>query len=642
MTKEIKDDMTAKFQDESNKKAPGPGKKRPHRKSRFRKKTKSDADGKTIQKSHHAQKTEKEVQKSPHIPGAPQKKMSRPRRKQKSKSQKNRVRVIPIGGVEEVGRNMIIIEVGDDIFLTDVGFEFSTDNMTPGVDYILPNTKYLESRKNRIKGVFITHAHLDHIGGIPFIMERIGNPPIFTRKLSASIIEKRQEEFPGKPKLRIHVVEPDARFKVGHTFISTFAVTHSIPDAMGVKIETPQGNIIISGDLKLDHDGGIPTDEEKKCFSRLGQENNLFFIADSTNAEKPGFSITEREVQENIAQIIRKSEGRLIISTFASQITRMIKIINVAKECGKKVVLEGRSIRSNLEIAEKVGLFDLPKNLIIDAKDISLYPPGKILILATGAQGEEFASLNRIAMDKHNDIKLNKSDTILFSSSVIPGNESAVQALKDLLFISELSIMHYRTSDIHSTGHGNAGELIWINQQIRPKYFMPGYGYRSMTHSHAEAISLAGFPRENIVIAENGTIIDFIDGKMFVRKEKVEAEMMIVDGGRVGELQTSVIKERQLLAQSGFFNIIITLSAGTGHLKKLPDVVTCGFLSSKDSKHTANEAKKRVRAIMERWEHQKPRIKMEELKGEIEKKLSEYLLKNTSKRPVVVATFIDV
>jgi ribonuclease J len=245
-------------------------------------------------------------------------------------------------------------------------------------------------------------------------------------------------------------------------------------------------------------------------------------------------------------------------------------------------------------------------------------------------------------MDKHSDIKLTRNDTILFSSSVIPGNESAVQALKDLLFLSELSIMHYRTSDVHSTGHGNAGELVWINQQIGAKYFMPGYGYRTMTRAHGEVVAAAGFPKENIVIAENGTIIDFVDGRMLVRKEKVDAEMMVVDGNKVGDLQPILIKERQTLAESGIFNIIITLSTKGGRLKKMPDVVTCGFVGANDARNLVSEAKQRVRNIVEKWQEQKSRKKSTELKGDIERTIAEYLFRKTSKRPIVYAVFIEV
>lgn len=603
-----------------------------------------EASDKKLQRNKKRRSNKKAVSsKAPSKKSSPvdfKKKFSQNRNK-RHKSTPNRIRVIPMGGVEEVGRNMIIVEVGDDILIVDMGFEFTSDLETPGIDYILPNTKYLETRKNRIKGVFITHAHLDHIGGIPFIMERIGNPPIYTRKFSALLIEKRQEEYPDKPELKIKVMEPtDGRIKVGNTYVSTFDVTHSIPDATGVKIETPKGNIIISGDLKLDHHDGVPTAEEKRCFGALGKEENLLFIADSTNAEKQGFSITEREVQRNIAEIIRNSTGRLIISTFASQVSRMIQIMKTASKCNKKILLEGRSIRNNLEIAEKMGLVTLSGNLVIESKDLRKYPPESIIILATGAQGEEFASLNRIAQNKHNDIKLTKDDTILFSSSVIPGNEKAVRLLKDSLLLSELQIINYNTSDVHSTGHGNAGELVWMNKMIGAKYFMPGYGHRSMTHAHAKAVMDAGVSRKNIALAENGSVVDLSTGKLRIEKDKIISEMMMVEGNKILESHDELIKERKTLAENGMMNIILTVSPKNHKLKKLPDIVTFGL--AEDSQKLVSSLKKNVQNFMRRATLDKSAKRSSSLKKMVEDYISHFVSKKMSKKPVVKATIIEM
>ncbi|TSC64633.1 MAG: Uncharacterized protein G01um101491_224, partial [Parcubacteria group bacterium Gr01-1014_91] len=309
---------------------------------------------------------------------------------------------------------MTAVEVGatGDIIVFDAGFQFVSEDASPGVDYILPNTKYLEKNAARVKGVVITHGHLDHIGGIPFTLPRFGTPPIYTQKLTSIMIQRRQEEYPDVPKSEMVIVEVGQTVTIGSTRVKFFPVTHSIPDSMGCSIETPQGNVVITGDLKLDHDDGVPSEREQKTWGSLAKDKNIFFIADSTNAERDGFSIPEKRVIQTLEDIIKTVSGRLIIGTFASQFERMIHIMETAEKLGKKIVTEGRSIKNNLEIAEKTGLLKISKDTIIPAQDIGNYPPDKIVILSTGAQGEEFAALMRIATRQHKYITLTERDTI--------------------------------------------------------------------------------------------------------------------------------------------------------------------------------------------------------------------------------------
>ena len=457
----------------------------------------------------------------------------------------NVVRVVPLGGVEEVGRNMFCVDTNGDIFVFDVGFQFTSEDETPGVDYVLPNTKYLELNQHRVRAVFITHGHLDHIGGIPFLMNRFGNPPIYTQNLSAVMIAKRQEEYPDMPKPNLVVVEPGSTHTIGSTKVHFFPVTHSIPDSMGIAVETPYGNVIATGDLKVDHDDGVIAPDEVKKWGDIGKQKNLLFIADSTNAEIAGFSVPERKVHETLEEILKTVKGRLIIGTFASQFERMVKIIEMAERYNKKIIMEGRSIKTNLEIAQKTGLLKVKKETFISAQEIGDYAPDKVVILATGAQGEEFAALMRMATKQHKHISLNERDTVVLSSSVIPGNELSVQKLKDNLFKNKVSLLHYRSSDVHSGGHGRAGELIWINQQVNAAFFMPAYGYYSMTASHAKAVEQAGRPKESIILAENGMVIDIIDGQRYeVHKDKVPNAPLIVDGFAIGDMQEVVIRDR--------------------------------------------------------------------------------------------------
>ncbi len=557
----------------------------------------------------------------------------------------NTVRIIPLGGAEEVGRNMIAVEVGatGDILVFDAGFQFVSEDTSPGVDYILPNTRYLEKNAARVKGVIITHGHLDHIGGIPFILPRFGTPPIYTQNLTSVMIARRQEEYPDVPKSEMIVVEAGQTMTIGSTRVKFFPVTHSIPDSMGASIETPHGNVVISGDLKLDHDGTTPSEREFKTWGEIGKDKNIFLIADSTNAEKDGFSIPEVRVIQTLEDIIKTVSGRLIIGTFASQFERMIHIMEAAEKYNKKIVLEGRSIKTNLEIAEKTGLLKVNKDTFIQAQDVGNYPPDKIVILSTGAQGEEFAGLMRIATRQHKYISLNERDTIVLSSSVIPGNEIAVQKLKDNLYRHNVTLIHYRSSDVHSTGHGNTGELVWINKQVHPKFFMPGYGYRSMTTCHAKAVEQSGFPKENIVIADNGTVIDIEDGeRMNIHKQRVPSAPMVVDGFTIGDMQEVVIRDRQSLAKDGMFVIIANVNLKTGKLRKSPDIISRGFIYLRESQNLLNEARILIKKTIEDSTRNMNPIDLDYVKNTLTDVIAGFLFTRTNKAPMVIPVLIGM
>lgn len=554
------------------------------------------------------------------------------------------VRIIPVSGVEEIGRNMNIIETKDDIIVVDAGFQFvSSESNAPGIDYILPNTQYLEERKHKIRALVVTHGHLDHIGGIPFIMERIGNPPIYTQYLTSLMIMKRQEEFPHMEPVQMNVIKEGETFTVGKTKIKTFPVTHSIPDAMGVCVETKHGDIVVTGDIKLVHEEGKVVVEERQEWEKVGLNNNLALLCDSTNADRQGFSASEGKVFETLEEIIRTARGRLVIGTFASQFDRLISVIKVCEETGKKVVMEGRSIKTNIEIAIQAKLMEAKPGTFIDANHMNDYPADKVVVLSTGAQGEQFAALMRMATDKHKFITLTERDTIVLSSSVIPGNEIAVQKLKDNIYRKNVRVINYQGSHVHSSGHGNAGELVWVHQAIKPKFLIPVHGHHYHLKSHMYAAVENGFKRENVVVPDNGTIIDIKNGtEMKVLPMKIPTELVMVDGFTVGARQEVVLRDRQTLADDGMFVIIAAVNTKTGKLRKSPDIISRGFVYLRENQQLLSEARVLIKKTVERQtEHMHP-LDLEIVKDELADVVSGFLLQKTQKNPMVIPVLIGI
>ena len=555
------------------------------------------------------------------------------------------IRIIPLGGVEEIGRNMTAIEYGDDIVVVDIGFQFKDEN-TPGIDYILPNTRYLEERQNKIRAVLITHGHLDHIGGIPYIMPRIGNPPLYTRLLTSILIQKRQEEFQHVPKLDIKVVEKEETLTLGKLKVKFFAVTHTIPDAMGIIIQTPYGSIVHTGDLKLDHVDGVPTTEEEAEYDRaFKNENVLLLMADSTNVENPGFSIPEKVVHKNIEEIIKNVQGRLIIATFSSLLERLLKIIDFAEKYGKKVVVEGRSMKSNIEICKHLGLMKAKNETMISSDDMESYPPDRIVILATGAQGDEFAAMMRMSNKTHAKIRITPRDTIMLSSSVIPGNERAVQKLKDNLSRQGAKIIHYRIADVHSSGHANRDETAWIHRKIHPKFFIPLHGYHYMLRVHGEIAKEAnGLKDDAVIIPDNSSIIEIQNGgtKIVKLKEKAASGLVLVDGFSVGDVQDVVIRDRQMLAQDGIFIVFGIINATNGKLKKSPDIISRGFVYLRESQELLHEVRILIKDTIEKSTRGQNPINVDFVKDNIADAVSKFLLTKTAKRPMVIPVILTI
>lgn len=555
------------------------------------------------------------------------------------------VRVIPMSGVEQIGRNMTVVETKDDIIVFDIGFEFvSPDKDAPGVDYILPNTQYLEERKDKIRALVVTHGHLDHIGGIPFVMERIGNPPIYTQYLTSLMILKRQEEFPHLEPVEMNVIKEGQSFTVGSTKLETFPVTHSIPDAMGVSVKTKHGDIVITGDIRLSHEDGDVVQEEKDSWESVGKNNNIMLISDSTSAHKEGFSVPESRVFESLEKIIRDMNGRIIIGTFASQFERLIHVIKMCEKYGKVVLPEGRSIKTHIDIAVTAKLLEVKPGVIINSNDLDNYPSDRIVVLATGAQGEEFAALMRMATDKHKNITLTERDSLVLSSSVIPGNEVAVQKLKDNLYRRNVRIINYKTEDsVHSSGHGSAGELTWVRNAVKPKFLMPVHGHHFHLKSHMFNAIDNGFPRENIIVPDNGTIVDIKNGETFeVLPVKAPNELIYVDGFTVGARQEVVLRDRQSLAEDGMFVIIATVNTKTGKLRKSPDIISRGFVYLRENQQLLSEARVLIKRTVEKNTEKMHPIDLDLVKDELTDVVSGFLMQKTSKTPMVIPVLIGI
>ena len=553
------------------------------------------------------------------------------------------IRIIPLGGVEEIGKNMTMVEVGNDIIVIDAGFQFREDD-TPGIDYIIPNTKYLEERREKIRGLFITHGHLDHIGAIPYIIDRIGYPPIYTRELTAVMIKKRQEEFPNLKPIDIHEVEKEDTIKVGDIRVRFFSVYHTIPDSMGIVVETQYGDLVFTGDLRLDHVDGIPTETEEKEFSWFANRKVLFLGADSTNVERPGFSLPERVVRKNLDEIIAKTPGRLIIGTFSSQLERLMRMIEQAERVGRKILVEGRSMKVNIEIVKQLGMLKVSDKTFIDAAQLENLPDSKVVILATGAQGDEFAALMRVAMKTHKYVKIKKGDTVVLSSSVVPGNERSVQKLKDNLSRQGARIIHRDTMDVHASGHANRDETFWIHQKINPRYFMPMHGYHYMLRVHADIAKACGRSDDEIVIPDNGTVIEIQDeGQKLVRlKESAPNSLRLVDGFAIGDLQEVVIRDRTVLSQEGMFVIIATVNPKTGRLRKSPDIISRGFVYLRESQELLQQARIIVKKTIEDAAKKQNPINFDMIKNEVTDAISRFLFEKTNKRPIVIPVVLGV
>jgi len=552
-----------------------------------------------------------------------------------------RLKITVLGGNEEVGRNMTMLEYGNDILLIDMGLMFPDEDM-PGVDYLIPNISCLQGKEKNVRGVIITHAHYDHIGGIPHLMQQLGNPPLFSTDLTCAIIAKRQEDHRDKPQLNMHIVKTSDVLQLGSYSVEFFGVAHSMMNSMGVIVNTPCGLVVHTGDFKLETGPAAQSIQETEKIIALGERNVLALLVDSTNATKPGKQIGEFDIQHNIDEIIQNAKGKIIIGTFASMIARIQQIIIACERNGRHVAVEGFSMKSNIAIAQELGYMKIQKGTLIDSRDVGKFPRDKVAVVCTGAQGEERAVLMRIANREHPFVEIEPGDTVVFSSSVIPGNERSVQRVKDTLYREGAKVVHYQMMDVHAGGHACQDDLIEMHRMVKPKYLVPIEGNYSFLCEHANAAVRGGFPREKIFIADNGQIMEFDrerNGQL--TNKKVDTSYVFVDGLGVGDTNHIVLRDRQELAGDGIVVVIAVVSQRTGKLMQLPDLITRGFIYMKNNEELINLARKKVGQVLEDSD---PRSGANGtyLKDKVRDELGQFLFVKTQRRPMILPVIMEV
>lgn len=567
-----------------------------------------------------------------------QTKSNRPNKKKRV--DKTKLKIISLGGLEEVGRNMMLIEYGPDIIIIDMGLQFPEEDM-PGIDYIIPDISYLKGKERNIKGVIITHGHYDHIGGIPHLLPRLGMPPIYTGRLSRAIIEKRQADFNHSKRIKIITVMPQDILKLGNFRVGFFHVNHNIPDCLGVYIDTPLGRLIHTGDFKFDHSpvNDPPADIAK--IARICEGGVLAAMVDSTNADQEGNSISEKTIFETLDGIFDKAKGRIIAATFSSLLSRIQQIFALSEKYGRKVIVEGYSMKTNVEIAIKLGYLKVDKNTLIPPQRIHDYPNNQITVMCTGAQGEDNAVLMRIANREHRQLRIEKDDTVIFSSSVVPGNERSVQSLKDILFKQGAVVIHYKMMDVHTGGHARQEDLKMMFRLLNPRYYIPIEGNYFMLKIHANLIEGLGHPAENIFVAENGQVMEFDHQKGVLTKKKVPTDYVMVDGLGVGDVGHVVLRDRQMMAADGMFVVIAVIDRKSGGLARDVDIISRGFVYMKGSDQLIQEAKKRARDIINR-QNRGTTVNWTYIRNRLRDDIGQFLFQKTQRRPMVLPVVTEI
>jgi len=549
--------------------------------------------------------------------------------------------LLPLGGLEEIGRNSAVVEYKGDIVIIDLGLMFPEEEMH-GIDYIIPDISPLYGKEKNIKGVIITHAHMDHFGGVPYLLPKLGNPPIFGSEFTMKLVEKRQAEFPQYAKPHVNIVKPKQKFRLGHFEIETFHVNHSVPNAFGVVVRTPAGSIAFTGDFKFDTHPVNDQPADEHHLTELGKQGITVLYSDSTGAEKEGHSLSESTIETNLDKIFTDHpRQRIIAATFSSMIDRLQQMVSMAEKHGRKVAIDGYSMKTNVEIAREIGFMNIKKETLITPEQSNKLPPGKVLVLCTGAQGEDNAVLMRIVNKEHRSLELQASDIVIFSSSVIPGNEASVQRVKDQIYKQGAEAVHYKMMDIHSGGHGQQEDLMHMLDLTQPKYLIPAHGYFSHRAEHARLAVTRGLDRSHILLPSNGEVIEITPEKVRLSGEKYDISHIMVDGLGVGDVGNVVLRDRQVLASDGIAVVIATVDGHTGQLIGEPDIISRGFIYVKEQQQLMKDIRHKIADIIAKQTRQGP-PNWTHLKATLRDNLGQFLFQKTERRPMVLPVIVEV
>jgi len=553
------------------------------------------------------------------------------------------LRITPLGGNEEVGRNMTMFEYGGDIIILDMGMMFPEEDM-PGIDYIIPNISYLKGKEKNIRGVILSHGHLDHIGAAPILLKELGYPPIIGRDLTLALVKKKMEDYEKNSvsllkTMRVNSVND--KIRLGKFSIEFFDVEHSVMDAVGVIIRTPDGTVIHPGDWTMDKH---PTDHSVITYNHLAKlpSPRILMLESLGATDTRPVQKSEVEMYKNLDELVKFAKGMVIIGTFSSQIKRIGKIIEFAESIDKKVALDGYSMKMNIEIAKELGYIKAHKKTLITVNDISKYPRNKVVVVCTGAQGEGNAVLSRIVNDEHRFIRIMKDDTVIFSSSIVPGNERTVQRLKDDLYRKCDNVIHSDILDVHTSGHSNAFDIQDILRQIRPDFFLPVYGNHYMLKEAAKLGERVGIRKENIFVMDNGNQLELHGGKARLLPKKVDTSYVMVDGLGVGDVGEVVLRDRQLLAKDGMFTIVVIIDSKTKKIIGTPQITSRGFIIVKENFDLENPTKRGVEKIVKEKTSEGLPVNWDYVKNNIREAVGSFLFTKTERRPMVLPVVIEV
>jgi ribonuclease J len=552
-------------------------------------------------------------------------------------SKNDKLLIIPLGGLGEIGKNMTVFRCGDDMIILDSGLAFPEEDML-GIDLVIPDISYIIENKEKIKAVVLTHGHEDHIGSLFYLLRHI-DVPVYGSRLTLGLVEGRLKEYDVSAPNLIPVAPGDS-VTLGSFEVGFIRVNHSIADALGIYLKTPIGTVVHTGDFKIDQTpvDGKMIDIHK--FAELGNQGVLVLLSDSTNAERPGYTKSERTVTVSLDEHFRTAKGRIILTTFASNVSRLQQAINAACNYGRKVALLGRSMVTVVTKASELGYMDIPEGVLIGVDEISRYPDNQMLILTTGSQGEPMAALSRLASKSHRSLQLAPGDTVLIAANPIPGNERSVGRTIDALMRSGVQVVYERSSGIHVSGHASQEELKLILNLVSPKFFIPVHGEHRMLRQHGKLAQETGIPKENVFIGENGQVLEFTaeTGRF---AGKVTAGKIFVDGLGVGDVGNIVIRDRRQLSQDGVLIVVVTLDKSRGCVLDGPDIVSRGFVYVRDSEALIDESRNIVKTVLERFENQ-PITEWAPLKNGIREALAKYLFAKTGRRPMILPIIMDL